>query len=208
MSENWCLWTVVLEKTLECHLDSKEIKSVNLKGIQPWIFTGRTVAEALVFWSSDWHRWLVRKVSDAGKDWGQKEMRASEDEMAEWHHQCNEYEFGQTLGGGEGQGGLVCYSPWGHKESDTTGWGNKSALSYRDLWNVDTFLYITSHNSVCKYQIYKFDNGLLSFPFGSPVFFGGGWWFLTHGYQHVGWKSSGHGDPQILVILGDFPWAD
>ena len=44
-------------------------------------------AEALVFWSSDGNSWLIGKVSDAGKDWGQKEKRASEDEMAGWHHQ-------------------------------------------------------------------------------------------------------------------------
>ena len=49
-----------------------------------------------------------------------KEKRASEDEKAEWHHQCNEHKLGQTLGDIEGQGGLVCYSLWGHKESDMT----------------------------------------------------------------------------------------
>ena len=56
---------------------------------------------------------------DAGKDRGQ-EKRASEDEIAGWHHRCNERGFGQTLGDGVGQGGLECCSPWGHKESDTT----------------------------------------------------------------------------------------
>ena len=120
--KNWCLWTVVLEKTSECSLDSKEIKPVNLKGNKPWIFTGRTVAEAEapVFWSSDVNR-LIRKVPDAGKDRRLKEKRALEDEMAGCHHQCNERELGQTLGDGEGQGSLACCSPWGHKESDTTG---------------------------------------------------------------------------------------
>ena len=107
--KNWCLWTAVLGKTPESPLDSKEIKPVNLKGDQPWIFTGLTdaEAEAPVFWVSDANRWLTGKVPDAGKDWGQKEKRASEDEVARWHHWCNEYELGQTLGGGEGQGGLV-----------------------------------------------------------------------------------------------------
>ena len=72
--KNWCLWTVVLEKTPESPLDSKEIKPVKLKGDQPWIFTGRTDAEAEipVFWSSDMNRQLIGKVPDAGKDWGQK----------------------------------------------------------------------------------------------------------------------------------------
>ena len=70
MPKNWCLGTVVLEKTPESPLDSKEIKPVNLKGDEPWIFTGRTdsEAEALVFWSSDVNKQLIRKVPDAGKD--------------------------------------------------------------------------------------------------------------------------------------------
>ena len=72
--KNWCLWTVVLEKTPESLLDSKEIKPVNLKGNQPWILIGRTDTEAQnpVFWSSDVNRWLIGKVPDAGKDYGQK----------------------------------------------------------------------------------------------------------------------------------------
>ena len=110
--KNSCLWTVVLEKTPGSPLDSKKIKPVNLKGDQPWIFTGRTDAEAPVFWLSDANRWLIEKVPDAGKDWGQKEKRASEEKMAGRHHRCNEHELGQTLG----EGGLVCCSPWSHKE--------------------------------------------------------------------------------------------
>ena len=94
---NWCLQTVVLEKTPESPLDSKEIKQVIFKGDQLWIFTGRTEAEAAVFWSSDVNRWLIREVPDAGKDWKQKKKRASEDEMAVWHHQCHEHELEQTL---------------------------------------------------------------------------------------------------------------
>ena len=74
MSKNWCFQTVVLEETPESPLESKEIKPVNLKGDQPWIFTARTDAgaEAPVFWSSDADRWLTGKVPDAGKDWGQR----------------------------------------------------------------------------------------------------------------------------------------
>ena len=105
LPKNWCLWTAVLERTSESPLDSKKIKPVNLKGDQPWIFTGRTEAEAPVFWLSDVNRWLIGKVPDAGKDWGQKEKRVSEDEVAGRHHQCNEHELGQTLGGAKGQGG-------------------------------------------------------------------------------------------------------
>ena len=125
---NWCFWTVVLEKTLESTLDCKQIKTDNPKGNQSWKFIGRTdaKAEAPVFWSSDVNNQLTGKVPDAGKDWGQKENRASEDEMAGWHHRCNEYELGQTPRDGEGQGGLVCCSPWGYKELDRPERLNKS----------------------------------------------------------------------------------
>ena len=83
MPKNWCLQTVLLEKTPKGPLECKEIKSVNLKGDQPWIFTE---AEAPVCWSSDSNAWLIGKVPDVGKDWGQKEKRVSEDELAVWHH--------------------------------------------------------------------------------------------------------------------------
>ena len=107
----------------ESPLDSKEIEPANLKGNQPWIFTGRTdaEAEAPVFWSSDANSQLFGKVPDAGQDWEQEEKRVSEDEMAWRHHQCDEHECRQTPGDGEAQGGLACCSPWGHKELDTTG---------------------------------------------------------------------------------------
>ena len=92
-------------------------KPFHPKGNQPWIFTGRTdaEAEAPVFWSSDSNIRLMGKVNDAGKDWGQKEKRASEDEMVGWHHWCNENELGQNLGDDEGQGALLCFSPWGRR---------------------------------------------------------------------------------------------
>ena len=89
--------TVVLEKVPESPLDSKEIKPVNLKGNQPWIFVGKTDAEAetSVFWSSDVNSRLIGKVPDAGKDW-EKKKKASKDKMAGWHHWCNGHELGQT----------------------------------------------------------------------------------------------------------------
>ena len=87
-SKNWCFWTVVLEKTLESLLDSKEIKPVNPKGNQPWIFIGKIEAEAPILWPPDAKNWLIGKDVDAGKDWGQ-EKGATEDEMVEWHHQFN-----------------------------------------------------------------------------------------------------------------------
>ena len=123
MPKDWCLQTVVLEKTPESPLDSKEIKPVSLKGNQPWILVGKTdpEVEAPVFWSSDANSWFIGKVPDAGRDWGQKEKRASENGMAGWHLWCNGHELGQTLGDDEGQRGLTCYSPWGRKEWDTIG---------------------------------------------------------------------------------------
>ena len=135
MPKNCCFWTMVLEKTPQSPLDSKEIKPVNLKGDQPWIVTGRTDAEAPVFRSSDVNRRHIRKVPHAGKDQGQKK-RVSEDKVAGWHHRCNEHELGQTPGDGVEQGGLVCCSPWGHKELDTTGWLNNSSLVF-------VFLFLT-----------------------------------------------------------------
>ena len=79
--KNWCFWTVVLEKTLESPLDRKEIKQVNLKGNQLWIFIGRTDAEAPILWSPDAKSWFIGKDPDAGKDWGQEEKGTTEDEM-------------------------------------------------------------------------------------------------------------------------------
>ena len=83
--KKWCFWTVVQEKTLESPLDSKEIKSFNLKGNQPWTLIGRTDAEVetSIFCSSEENSWLIRKVLEAGKDWGQKEMRVLVDEMVD-----------------------------------------------------------------------------------------------------------------------------
>ena len=93
--KNWCFWTVVWEKTLECHLDCKEIKPVHLKGNQPWIFIGRTDAEAEtpILWPPDAKNWLIGKDSDAGEDWRQAEKGTTEDEMVGWHHRLNGHEF-------------------------------------------------------------------------------------------------------------------
>ena len=62
------------------------------------------------------------KDPDAGKDWGQEEKGATEDEMVGWHHRLNGHKFQQTLGDSSGQGSLACCSPWGHKELHTTKW--------------------------------------------------------------------------------------
>ena len=118
--KNWCFWTVVLEKTPESHWDCKEIKPVNPKGNQSWIFTGRTDAEAPILWLPDVKNGLVGKDPDAGKDWRRKEKGTTEDETVGWHHRLNGHEFEQAPEVGDGQGSLACCSPWGCKELDMT----------------------------------------------------------------------------------------
>ena len=112
---------MVLEKALESPLDCKEIKPVNLKENQSWIFIGRTDAD----WSTSplaiyARNWLIGKDPDVGKDWRQEENGTTEDEMIGWHHWLDAYESVQASGVGDGQGSLAYCSPWGHKESDTT----------------------------------------------------------------------------------------
>ena len=115
--KNCCFWTVVLEKTLESPLDCKEIKPVNPKRNQPWIFIGSIDAEAetLTLWPPDAKSRLVRKDPDSGKDWKQEEKWMTENEMVGWHHWHNGHEFVQAPGDGEGQCSLACCSPLGHK---------------------------------------------------------------------------------------------
>ena len=130
-SHTWPLGTVVLEKTLESPLDCKEIQPVHPEGDQSWVFIGRTdaKAETPVLWPLDAKNWLIRKDPDAGEDGRQEEKGRTEDEMVGWHHWLDGHEFEQALGVGDGQGGLVCCSPWGHKESDTTEW-----LNWTEAW--------------------------------------------------------------------------
>ena len=122
--KNWCFQTVVLEKTLEGPLDCKEIKPINPKGNQSWIFIGRTDGEAPMLWPPDAKSQFIGKDSDTGKDWGWEETKATEDEMDGWHHWLNGCEFEQALGDSEGQRSLACWRPWGYKESDKTWWLN------------------------------------------------------------------------------------
>ena len=130
--KNWCFLTVMLEKTLESPLGCKEIKPVNLKGNQPWIFIGWTDAEAPKLWPPDAKSWLTGKDRDSGKDWRQEEKGMTEDEMVGCQHWLNGLEFEQTQGDSEEQGSLACCSPWGCKASDMTHWLNTSCL--RLMW--------------------------------------------------------------------------
>ena len=120
--KNWCFWTVVLEKTLESTLYSKEITPVHPKGDQSWIFIGRTDVETPILWPPDVKSWLIRKDPDAGKHWGQEEKGMIEDEMVGWHHQLSGHEFEQVPGDGDGQESLACCSPRGRKQLNTTKW--------------------------------------------------------------------------------------
>ena len=118
--ELWC-W-----RRLLC--SSKEIKPVNPKGNQSWLFIGRTDAETevAIFWPPDAKNWLtgitdlLEKTLMLGKIEGTRRRGATEDKMVGWHHRLSGHEFEQGPGTGDGQGSLTCCSPWCHKESDTT----------------------------------------------------------------------------------------
>ena len=112
-----CMWLFIAtfgnSPKLESPLDCKDIKPVNPKGNQSWIFTRRTdaEAEAPILCPPDAKSWLIGKDPDAEKDWGQEEKGMTEDEMAGCHHWLSGHEFEQTPGDGEGQGSLVCCNP-------------------------------------------------------------------------------------------------
>ena len=120
--KNWCFWIVVLEKTLEIPMDCKEIKPVNPKGNQHWIFIGGTADndEAPILWPPDAKCQLIGKYPDAGKDWGLEEKGITQDEMVGWHRWFNGHEFEETQEDSDGQQSLACCCPRGHKESDVT----------------------------------------------------------------------------------------
>ena len=111
-------------------LGLQEIKPVNPKGNQHWIFIGTTHAEvdSPILWPPDVNNWVTWKDPDAGKDWRQEEKGTTEDDMVGSHHRFKGYEFEQAPGVGNGQGSLVYWSPWGHKESHMTEWLNRSEL--------------------------------------------------------------------------------
>ena len=141
----WSFWTVVLEKTLESPLDCK-IQPVHPKWNQSWIFIGRTDAEAetSILWPPDAKNWLIGKDPEAGKDWRQ-EKGMTEDEMVGWHLWLNGHELEQAPGVGDGQGGMACCSPRGHKESDTT-----ERLNWAELNPCPRQLILPPWASVCS----------------------------------------------------------
>ena len=108
-AEHWCFWTVVLEKTLQSPLDRKEIKPVNPKGNESWVFLGRTdvEAETPIHWPLYAKKWLIRKDPNAQKDWRPKKKMVTKGELVGWHQWLIGHEFEQALGVGDGQGSLT-----------------------------------------------------------------------------------------------------
>ena len=148
--KNWCLWTVVLEKTLESPLDCKEIQPVHSEGNHPWDFLGRNdaKAETPVLWPPHAKSWLIGKDSDAGRDWGQEEKRTTEDEMARWHHWLSgrEFEWTPELVMDREAWRAACDS-WDRKESDTTEQLIWSDLFWFHCISIPHFVYPLIHQS-------------------------------------------------------------
>ena len=119
---NWCFWTVVLEKTLESPLVCKEIQPVHPKGDQSWVFIGRTdvEAETPILWPPDTKSWLIWKDPNSRKDWGQEKKGTTEDEIVGWHHRLDRHGFVWTPAVVDELGGLACCGSWDRKESDMT----------------------------------------------------------------------------------------
>ena len=91
-------------------------------------------AETPIVWSPEAKTWLTGKDPNAGQDWRREEKGTTEDEMVGWHHQLDGHESEQALGVGDGQGSLVCCSPWGRKESDMTEWLNRTEFTNVECW--------------------------------------------------------------------------
>ena len=170
--KNWCFWTVVLEKTLESPLDYREIKAVNPKGNQSWIFFGRTDAEAetLILWPPDAKNWLIGEYPGAGKDWRQEKKGTTEDEMVGWHHWLDGRDLEQGLG--VGNGSLVCCSPWGCKELDTTerlNWTELMSDAYNCTAEPTTLWKQLSFNKIIKIKGFFFGMFFKKKPLSFPT---------------------------------------
>ena len=163
-------------KTLESPLDSKEIKPINPKENQPWIFIGRTdaEAEAPTLWPPNMKSWLIGKDPDAGKDWGQ-EKGATEDDMVGWYHWLRGHEFQQTPGDTGGQRTLVCCSPWSHRESDTTEWLKNN--------NMTIILPFSSHMFPWHIMFWTMAPCLVGCT--QPVKWGVGLWWQGQGFKSL-----------------------
>ena len=126
--KNWCFRAVVLEKTLESPLDSKETKPVNPKANQSWIIIGRTDAEATapILWPPEAKSQLTRKDPDAGKGWKQEKGTAEGKWLVELESNTDSMDMSLSkLWEMVKEREAWCCGPWGHKESHTTGWLNQ-----------------------------------------------------------------------------------
>ena len=203
--KNWCFQIVVLEKTLESPLDSKEIKPVNPKGNQPWIFIGRTdaEAEAPILWLSDVKSRLIGKDPGAGKDRGQEEKGSREDEMVGWHLQLDGHEFQQTLGDSEGKGSLVCCSSWGCKELDMTEQLNNSNNNFntiRKKKNRGEILFLSLKLTLPSDMLYPITENRSDFVWfwALPLVGLGASVFTLRGLSHFKYPA---GDPKTTQLL-------
>ena len=135
VQKNWCFWTVVLKKTFESPLDCKEIQPVYPKGDKSWVFIRWTYVEAEtpILWPRDVKNWFIRKDPDAGKDWRWEEKGMTEDEM-------NGITDSMDMSLGKLQELAIyteaCYSPWGHRELDTTERLNWTETFNEQVWTL------------------------------------------------------------------------
>ena len=137
--ELWCL-----NRLLRVPWTAKRSNQPILKEISPGFSLEGVIfeAEAPILRPPDVKSWLIGKDPDPGKDWGQELKGTTENEMVGWHHWLNGHEFGQTLGVGDGLGGLTCCSPWGRKESDTTEWLNWTELFCHEVMEPDAMILV------------------------------------------------------------------
>ena len=155
--KNWYFW-IVLEKTLDSLLDSKEIKPDNPKGNQHWIFIGRTDAEAEppILWPPDAKSWLIGKDSNARKDWRQEEKGMTEDQMVGWHHWLDGHEFEQAPEAGDGQRRCVLQSMRsqrvGHNWATELNWSKMYSFLLQTRLGCKGFLDFGSNLMVPKNQ--------------------------------------------------------
>ena len=151
---------------------------------------------------------MFGKVPDVGKDWGQKEKRASRDGMTGWHHWCNRHELGQALRDGEAQGGLACYSPFGSKESDMTAQTKNNNLYYRKwIRSSQTGVLLVHHHKKVNVIISTKIDGdkQKSRKYGENI----GVWGIS---SVLAWRIPGMGEPGGLPSMGlrrvGHDWSD
>ena len=157
-SELWC-W----RRLLKVPWTARRCNQSHSKD-QSWVFIGRTdvEAETPILWPPHVKSWLIRKDSDAGKDWRQ-EKGTTEDEIVGWHHWLDGHEFEWTLGIGDGQGGLACCDSWGRKESDATEWLNRTDGGFIPSFSRN--LHTVFHSGYINISTYIPTNSARGFPF-------------------------------------------